>query len=49
MTRKHFEALARALKFTNANTQICDAVARVCEKSNDKFDYYKFLKACGHD
>lgn len=48
MTRKHFRAIAEALKISNASLDTCRAIAQVCREDNPNFDTYKFLQACGH-
>lgn len=48
MTRKHFEAIAKALREKKADRFICEAVAYECGVFNPHFDREKFLKACGH-
>lgn len=47
MTRKHFEAIALALKTNNASLDCCTDIARVCKQTNNKFDIDRFLIACG--
>lgn len=55
MTKKQFEKLARALLNSKpAKGAILyqwkddvEAVANVCASENSRFDYNKFLKACG--
>ena len=49
MSRKHFRALAEALKASGADFQTCLAVARVCKDENSRFDYPTFMHACGHN
>jgi len=58
MTRKHFEALAAALR-SNAPSPDCSsyetelferivkAVADACERANPRFDHERFKKASG--
>lgn len=48
MTRKHFIALAEALKDSGASRATCEAVAAVCKRMNSGFDKDRFLTACGH-
>jgi len=45
MTRKHFEALALALRATNASPTTILAVAKVCEDANPRFSRALFLSA----
>jgi len=47
MTRKHFRAIAEALKATQASTQTCEAVAIYLRTENPRFNLDKFLTACG--
>lgn len=57
MTKKHFEALAQALKserpsvsWSNKYIQWCQdvkAVADVCGEFDDAFDFEWFYEACG--
>jgi hypothetical protein len=54
MTRKHFEAIAAAmrdLREKSDNTDSVDeasrALAAVCAESNGRFDNSRFLRACG--
>ena len=47
MTRKDFEAIARALKNTGASYATCDAIANVCAASNGYFDRLRFMRATG--
>jgi len=46
MTRKHFQALAEALRCSGASQETIEAVARVCEKHNPNFDWNRFDMAC---
>ena len=46
MTRKHFKALAEALRITEASRETITAIALVCHKANDNFDLSKFIEAC---
>ena len=54
MTKKHFEELARTLRYvwdlpyTDVETHLncCRAIATVAETYNPRFDRLKFLQAC---
>lgn len=48
MTRKHFQALAEALKEINADNRTIDAIAKVCSDSNPSFNWPLFKKASGY-
>ena len=48
MTRKHFKAIAEALKTSKASLNTCQAIARELSAFNSQFNYAKFLEACGH-
>ena len=48
MSRKNFEALAKALKEESATNNIIDAIAEVCADSNKLFDWEKFRTAAGY-
>lgn len=45
MNRKHFEALAKALRETKASTRTIEAIAAVCSDTNPNFDYAGFRSA----
>lgn len=45
MTRKHYIALAEALKTTNATIETIMAVAKVCANDNARFDVERFKAA----
>ncbi len=45
MTRKHFKALAEALRQVHADFAVVRAVAKVCEQFNPYFDPRKFYIA----
>ena len=56
MTRKHFEALAAALRNSHIEGDPsyidqwivdCQAVAEICARFNPNFDRARFLAACG--
>lgn len=47
MTRKHFEAIARTLRETNAPRLTIIAMASELAKFNPNFNGPRFLKACG--
>lgn len=47
MSRKHYKAIAEALLKTGASVDTIRAIAYVCANDNPRFDYQKFLKACG--
>ena len=45
MTKKHFIALALALRETNASLETIRAIAAVCQSANDNFDRDRFITA----
>ena len=47
MSRKHYRALAEALKTANAPYDVVLAVANVCKQDNSRFDYSTFFNAVG--
>lgn len=51
MTKKHFEALAAALRTTSLtdkdHANVSHRIADVCARFNPNFDRARFLKACG--
>jgi hypothetical protein len=50
MSRKHFEAIAKAIKeITNADERkrAAEILASVCAASNPRFNRSRFLNACG--
>ena len=47
MTKKHFKALAEAIKTLDNREQAANAVADACQQFNDRFDRKRFLKECG--
>ena len=49
MTRKHFKALAEALKENKANAKLIGDISRICKQSNSNFDSAKFYMACTDD
>ena len=46
MSRQHFQAIAEALRMTEASQETIDAIAKVCNRYNKNFDYDKFEMAC---
>ena len=46
MTRQHFQALAEALRMTDASQETIDAIASACNRFNQNFDREKFNLAC---
>ena len=46
MTRQHFQAIAEALRLSEASQETIDAVAEVCNRYNSNFDWDKFDVAC---
>lgn len=48
-TKKHFEALAKLIKESDANSkyQIAQDMAKLFSEDNDRFNVSKFYKACG--
>ena len=46
MTRQHFQAIAEALRLSQASQETIDAVADVCNRYNPNFDWDKFDVAC---
>jgi hypothetical protein len=46
--KKHFIALAKALKSGEAPRDLCEAIAIVCKQTNPNFDFQRFMAACGH-
>ena len=46
MTRQHFEAIAEALRLSEASQETIDAVAKVCNRYNPNFDWDRFDVAC---
>lgn len=52
MTKKHFEAFARAIRQMSIfadKTAIADIVVQIAQESNPRFDKNRFLRACGID
>jgi hypothetical protein len=59
MTKKHFQLLAKAMRFSKQSCDslesdamwrlIADNIATVCKQVNPRFDKSKFLEACGLD
>ena len=48
MTRKHFQAIAQALKDSQAPINVCSAIASQLSQFNGQFNKDKFMTACGH-
>ena len=46
MTRKHFIALANAIKESHGFDELVDRVADVCAEANPNFDRQRFIEAC---
>jgi len=46
MTRQHFQAIAEALRLSQASQETIDAIADVCNRYNPNFDSDKFDVAC---
>ena len=47
MSRKHYRALAEALKVSGAEPAVIREVAKVLAADNPRFDWGIFYKACG--
>jgi len=50
MTKQHFEALAaeiKAISDMDTRAAAADAVAKVAKRFNPRFDWMRFLAACG--
>lgn len=47
MTRKHFIALAKALKENNASRQLIEDIGNICCSTNYNFDRERFRCASG--
>lgn len=48
MSKKHFIALAAALKAINASFDVVTAIGQVCQSHNPKFNWATFMRAAGH-
>jgi len=46
MTRKHFIALANAIRNSNDLDDVVGMVADVCSEANSNFDRDRFIDAC---
>lgn len=49
MTRKDFNAIAAALKASNAPLNVVEAIADVCAQSNSRFNCDRFIEASTND
>ena len=49
MTKKHYEAIARAISLNKGRDSIIPALASVFADDNPNFDWEKFVKACRKD
>ena len=47
MSRKDYVAMAGALKSASASQEVVYAVGKVFEADNPRFDWARFLSACG--
>jgi len=47
MSRKHYRAIAGALKEAGAPLEVCRAVGAVMAQDNPRFQMTTFLEACG--
>jgi len=50
MSRKHFEAIAeaiRSIESIEARRIAAEKLAAVCAGQNSRFNYSRFMKACG--
>lgn len=47
MTRKHFIALAEALKESKAPHDVCARIAITLKQANPRFNPTRFMAACG--
>jgi hypothetical protein len=48
MSKKHFIAIAEALKTEVASLALCIQIAGICKHANPRFDVKRFLTACGY-
>ena len=48
-TKQHFQALAKLIKESNANSkfELAQDMAKLFSEDNDRFSVSKFYKACG--
>ena len=46
MSRKHYRAIAEALKESKAPIDVINAMAKVLKADNPNFDYHRFWQAC---
>jgi len=47
MSRKHYRALAQALKESGASISVVRAIANTLKADNPRFDYRRFYEASG--
>jgi hypothetical protein len=48
-TKKHYEAIAKLIKESTAQTkyQLAQDLAKLFQQDNERFSFKKFAKACG--
>lgn len=47
MTRKHYEAIAKAISQGTDPVTLVDILCDIFEADNPRFDRFRFLEACG--